>query len=151
MTANVARPDRRKLGCCIVLVAGALALGGCSPGEVELQGKIFDVMGVNSNGPKETPKVARRSGLVTPPSLERLPEPGSAQGPANDELAGIADPDRIVREAPAALAARQKAYCDKHYEPAVAAGDATAESIEGPAGPCRRSVLTAIENWNKQE
>lgn len=138
----------RNAGFAIAL----LALSGCGGFEgVELKGKVFDVIGVNGDKNSKTPKMQRRAGLVTPPSLERLPNPDEKPATGGDALASIADPDRIEKEAPEALARRQAEYCKKHYEPAVQRGDDTAASIEGPAGPCRRSVMTAIEKLNSSD
>lgn len=55
----------------------SLGLAGC--GGVELQGGIFDALGVGSNSKSSAePKLARRNGLVVPPDRQALPTPGSA-------------------------------------------------------------------------
>ena len=132
-----------------LVFAALLVCGGCGGFDgVELKGKVFDVIGANGSGDNRAPTMERRAGLVTPPSLERLPNPDEKQPSGDEVLASIADPDRINKEAPEELMRRQKEYCDIHYAPAVARGDDTAASIEGPAGPCRQSVMTAIEKLN---
>lgn len=133
-----------------VAVAASLA-GACSPGDVQLEGKVFDALGVSGNqASRETPKVAARSPLIVPPSLERLPEPGQGQQAPNDGvLASINDPDRAKEVDEVALAKAQAAYCEKHYAPAKALNLPEADSITGPAGSCRPSVLNAI-GWGKQ-
>src|SRR5262245_30278451 len=75
------------------LIASCLALGACSEG-VELNGKIFDMMGVSGsqNAKNNEPKMADRAPLVLPPNSNRLPEPGSGQT-VSDEVAGINDPE----------------------------------------------------------
>lgn len=132
------------VGAVVVLCAG---LSGCGYGDVEFKGKIFDAMGVNSGSSKKKVKLAPRTGLVTPPSLERLPEPGSAVS-GGEGLASIHDPDRAKVVDARELALRQAAYCKKHYDPLVLRGDASAEGIEGPAGPCRATVFTALKKAN---
>ncbi len=134
---------------CVALAA-SLA-GGCSPGDVQLEGKVFDALGVSGNqARRDTPEVAARSPLIVPPSLERLPEPGTAQQDPNEgALAAINDPDRAKEVNEVELAKAQAEYCEKHYVPAKALNAPEADSIAGPAGPCRPSVLNAI-GWGKQ-
>jgi len=130
-----------------LLAAGACAFGlaACSPGEVELEGKLFDALGVNSVTKKsETPEMAERTPLIVPPSLQRLPKPGEDPSRQDGLLALIDDPDRKREQSKEELAQAQAEYCQKHYEPAVARGDADASEIAGPAGPCRPSVLNAL-------
>lgn len=116
----------------------ALGLSGCGS-DTELNGKIFDLMGVSSAAQaasKSEPKMAARTGLVLPPDAARLPEPGSG----NDEAATAAiavvdDPDRKRIMAASERARLHKAYCsgemnwkekarDKDYIP------------KSPYGPC---------------
>ena len=80
----------------IVATAVALAvfgLAGCGGvDDIQLNGKIFDAVGMTGSAPKKTPQLAERSPLVVPPGLEKLPEPGSGgAGPA--EIAGVSDHD----------------------------------------------------------
>lgn len=131
-------------------LAVALSAAGCSPGDVALEGKIFDYMGVNSKVKSGDPKVAARTGLILPPTLEKLPEPGSGQE-ADTALAGLDDPDRKQQVDKVALERKQVEYCKIHYEQAKARGDANADTASGPLGPCRASVFTALEKWNKSE
>jgi len=136
-----------------LLMLGAIsALGGCGGiGDVEFKGKLFDAVGLNNVTSKKTPKMVQRSGLVTPPSLDRLPVPGSAPPAQGDALASIHDPDHVAKESAEDLARRQKEYCDKYYEPGKARGDASVEGVEGPAGPCRVTFFTAIKKTVTQK
>ncbi len=72
-----------KIGAVIVVTAGlGSALSGCAGFDgVELQGGLFDAMGVSgsANRKAKEPKVAQRSGLIIPPSTQALPSPGSGQ------------------------------------------------------------------------
>ncbi len=102
------------------------------------------MLGVNSTGKRETPDVERRTGLVVPPSLERLPEPGKSPENQDTVLALIDDPDRKKVVDKEKLAAEQAKYCAQVYEPAKARGDPDADMIAGPAGPCRKSALDLI-------
>ncbi len=58
---------------------------------MELNGGIFDAVGLNDAKKVGDPKLAERAPLVVPPSLDRLPPPGET--PAPTEIAGIKDPD----------------------------------------------------------
>jgi hypothetical protein len=119
------------------------ALGGCADG-IELQGGVFDALGVSTTSitgkRADSTKVAARPGLVLPPSTDRLPVPG------DDVTTGSAawpvDPDQAKKVDRATLEAQQKAVCDK------AALDEkvrkTATSVEGPLGPCDPSVLRGM-------
>lgn len=128
------------------LILAAAMLTGCSAGDVQLEGKIFDALGVGGNqSSRETPKLAQRTPLVVPPSLERLPPPGERPvNPQEDLLASINDPDLSKQVDEEELARQQAAYCEKHYDTAKALNDPEAAHIKGPAGYCRKSVLSGI-------
>lgn len=133
-----------------VLAAGFLA-AGCGAGDVELNGKIFDALGVSSATQQKSadPKMAARTGLVVPPNTGSLPEPGSGQAPQADaDLAFINDPDRKKTLDKTELDRRQAEYCKVHYEMPKARGDTSADSAVGPAGPCRATFLSAIKKWS---
>lgn len=126
----------------------AAALAGCSMDDVQLNGKVFDVMGMNTSSVKKAPKVAERPGIVVPPDLSRLPEPGTggngdAQQPA---LADVKDYDSTRQTAQADLERQQAEYCKKHYDDAKIHGDQDAVLAAGPLGPCQKSALTAIKS-----
>ena len=55
------------------------------------------------------------------------------------------------RQAQVELERKQAEYCKVHYEDAKTRGDETAVNAEGPLGPCRPSVLTAIKKWNASD
>ena len=142
-----------RTGILVTAAAASLLLGGCSPGDVQLEGKIFEYMGVSGQPQRaRDPKLADRAPLVLPPSLERLPEPGSqAREQSDDEVAALADPDRQKTKSKAALERQQAEFCEKHFEQAKARGDLDAEDAKGPLGPCRGSILTALPKWLKGE
>lgn len=131
-------------GMGLAVAATALSLAACAPGEVQLEGKVFDMLGVNASSEREAPKLKERNGLVVPPSLARLPEPGKPAESQDTVLALIDDPDRKKVVDKEKLAEEQAKYCAQVYEPAKARGDPDAESIAGPMGPCRKSALDMI-------
>lgn len=132
----------------IASLAAAAGLAGCGAGDVELNGKIFDAMGVSSATAKKSgdPRVAARNGLIMPPSTGSLPAPGSGPPPeAEADLAFINDPDRKKTTDQAELARQQAEFCRVHYEQPKARGDGSADSVVGPAGPCRKTFLSAMK------
>lgn len=134
------------------IVAGltALALGGCGGFDgVQLNGKVFDAMGLNSGGSSGDPKMAQRSGIVVPPSTGALPVPGSRPEGEAPDVAALQDPDKVAKTSKAELQKQQDEYCSKNYEMAKARGDDNADLATGPLGPCRASALTALQNWQK--
>jgi hypothetical protein len=135
----------------IALISFALAMSGCAADDIQLNGKIFDAVGLNSIGQKTAePKMAERAPLVMPPSLDRIPEPGkSPEAIANDATTLVEDVDKKAKTSRAELEKQQAEYCKTNYELAKARGDDNADLATGPLGPCRTSVLSAIEKWNK--
>lgn len=123
------------------------ALAGCGYDGVELNGKIFDVMGVSGKGQTSEPELANRTGLVVPPNVQALPPPGTQPAAASADLAALQDPDRLEDVSFEEKKRQQAAYCKVHYEDAKFHGDPSADSATGPLGPCRHSVMGAIEKW----
>src|SRR5262245_137454 len=77
-----------------VAATSMLLLSACSDG-IALEGKIFDWIGISSSaldGKSRDPKMADRPPLVVPPSVTRLPEPGSGK-PGDVDIASIKDPE----------------------------------------------------------
>lgn len=135
-------------------VACSLLLSGCGAGDVELNGKVFDYLGVSTASQSRAgdPKLAARGGLVVPPSVDRLPEPGSGPQGEDAQLASIDDPDRKAEVSKAELEERQRKYCDVHYTQAKQRGDESgALNAKGPLGPCAPSVFSSLQKWQKGE
>lgn len=101
----------------VALAAGGLA--ACGAGDVELNGKLFDAMGVSSTSQtanKVDPKVPARAPLVVPPTTASLPAPGSGTAvvaAAPEDQAWPADPDQQQQAALAAKQQQQKEYCEE--------------------------------------
>lgn len=143
----------RRLRAAAAVAIAAAFVSACSAGDVELNGKLFELAGLSSMGKKSgDAKLAPRTGLVVPPDLQKLPDPNQpqAEAPANDLLAQIDDPDRKQVKDQAQLEREQAEACKK-YELAKMRGDPDADMISGPLGDCRQSVLTAVGNWMKPE
>ncbi len=139
----------RRLAVC---GAVAVSLSACGAGDVQLNGKVFDAIGglVGSGGANESAKIAARPGLVVPPGLDNLPQPGSAAVPDGD-LAQIQDHDRKKVVDKSALEAKQREYCKVNYEQAKQRGDQNADAATGPLGSCRPSALGLVKAMNSGE
>lgn len=149
MTPTVNTPSiLRRLVCACASVSAVAAVAGCAPGDVELQGKIFDAMGVagTQQGGGRKVKLADRAPLVLPPDSSHLPPPGETG--STDALAAIDDPDRKKIRTKAELEKQQAEYCRVNYELPKARGDQSADSATGPLGPCKQSIFTALQKWN---
>jgi hypothetical protein len=128
-----------------MMIAG---LAGCGMvDDVQMNGKLFDALGVNSTGSvKKEAKVAERQPLIVPPGLDKLPTPGANGAAAQaNAIPGVEDHDvkKIVSQE--ALQNQQAEYCKVHYEQAKQHGDNNADLAEGPMGPCRGSVFSAVK------
>lgn len=133
-----------------IVLAGVVAavLAGCSADDVQLNGKVFDAMGVNTSSTnRDAPELAPRSGLVIPPNLSSLPQPGSGKS-GEPALAEIQDYDAKRTTSRADLEKQHAEYCAKHYDMARAMGNQDAELVEGPLGRCQKSVLS-LTGWGE--
>ena len=78
-------------------LAGALAcvlvLGGC--GGVELEGKVFDYMGVSGDRQKPDVRMSERAPLLLPPNPKALPQPGQGAAVATARADWPNDPERV--------------------------------------------------------
>lgn len=128
----------------------AVSLGGCGGFDgVQLNGKIFDAVGLSGGGPATgEPKLAQRS-IVVPPSTASLPAPGLQPDGAAADVAALQDPDKVASVSQADQQRAQEAYCNKNYVEAKQRGDDNADLATGPLGPCRGSVLTGLQSWQK--
>lgn len=124
------------------LLAAGISVGGCSGTDVELNGGVFDALGVsNLSTKREEPKMKNRPGLVIPPTTASLPAPGSApqtEVAANGEAFPVNPEDRKKTDT-AQIVAQHKEFCEaaiQRYE------NGLATVIEkSPWGSCHESVL----------
>ncbi|MEL6226873.1 MAG: hypothetical protein AAFY53_10775 [Pseudomonadota bacterium] len=72
--------QRQRVGMALVIAAG-LGLGGCGGVDsIELNGGVFDALGVGGDllaSNRKEVKLQPRPGIVMPPDANRLPAPGS--------------------------------------------------------------------------
>jgi hypothetical protein len=142
-------PEKRRLrlqGALVTLWLGSTAaLSGCGGLEgVELQGGVFDVLGISSNAlaaKGKEPQIPQRAGIVLPPNHDRLPQPGSGAPP--DATAMLPDDvdERKLRQA-GDLEKQHKEFCEKALREARVRGDD--RIIQGPKGQCNQSILNTF-------
>lgn len=134
-----------------IVLAGLVAavLAGCSADDVQLNGKVFDAFGMNTaSTSRGVPEMGPRSGIVIPPNLSSLPQPGSGKA-GEPALAEIQDFDSKRTTSRADLEKQQAEYCAKHYDMAWAKGNQDRELIEGPLGRCQKSVMS-LAGWGEE-
>jgi hypothetical protein len=130
------------LGAVVARTATA-CLAGCSAGDVELNGSVFDTLGVGSKSQtaNREVKVPERQGLVVPPNLERLPEPGSES--AQQATAALpVDPEQRRVAAASQAEQQHRAYCEKAMQKARINRDLS--PVNGPLGRCDASILDSL-------
>ena len=123
------------------LVAAGFALSGCGGDGVELNGKLFDMMGVSSSSQDtrtRDPNMADRPPLVVPPSVTRLPEPGSGKAMSED-VAALNDPELRKQAAARERDRLHLAYCRGELQWREKALDPNAVN-KSPYGPCPNLV-----------
>ncbi len=124
----------RSLGVMLTLAISGSMLAGCSAGEgVELNGKVFDALGVSGNvlGKKVEPKTEARAPLVIPPDTTRLPDPESAPPATTAAIPDQQwpqDPDKARAQQAAAKKQAQAEYCRDGNWKDRAKGDESADS-----------------------
>lgn len=124
-----------------------LGLTSCSGYDVELNGGLFDVIGASNLGkPKPEPKMAKRSGIVMPPTTASLPVPGSGQRTQPTAVASVngdqswpVDPEALKAKNKQAALDQHLAFCEKARQRHEAGIDAVLAS--GPLGACEKSIL----------
>jgi hypothetical protein len=120
-------------------VGSAMLLAGCADAGVDLNGKVFDVMGISPSAQaarRYEPQVAERAPLVMPPDSNNLPQPGSGQAPVA-QVSWPDDPEaRKLRE----VEERQRlhlAYCSGELQwKEKALNKDNVSAPRSPYGPC---------------
>ena len=140
--------QRLKLFVAAIGTVATLVLGGCADG-VELNGKVFDFLGVSPaalEASRREPKLAERAPLVMPPDANRLPDPNSTQG-ATDQANWPADPEQRKLAAAQERERLHLAYCRgdiQWKERALKTKDGSGTNLS-PYGPCP-SIFGGLTN-----
>ena len=136
--------------CTAAMLAAGLALSGCANEGVELNGKLFDLMGVSAatqDNRTKDPRMADRAPLVVPPSVNRLPEPGSGKTTSED-IASLNDPELRKQAAAKERERLHLAYCQGELQWREKAFDPNTTN-KSPYGPCP-TLLNNITGKSKQ-
>ena len=116
----------------VLALAGAV-LTGCGY-DVQLEGKVFDAIGIGTNSKKAhlEPKLAPRSGLVPPPDVSRLPPPGSGGGTAvaNAPASWPVDPEVRAAALEADRKRQLRKYCEGQEWRGAVNGDRLPDNID---------------------
>ncbi|HUS98034.1 MAG TPA: hypothetical protein VMX97_15000 [Hyphomicrobiaceae bacterium] len=139
------RGSRAKAWIAGMAVVSLLGLSGCSGYDVELNGGIFDMMGVSKATQKRKgdPEVAQRTGLVVPPSTASLPAPGT--GPQAAATAGASwpvDPEQAKADKTLQAQRQQDAFCQEARRRVKTGIDQVL--ADGPIGSCHESIVKAF-------
>jgi hypothetical protein len=134
-------PLVRNLKFAATCVALAVSLAACGTDGVELNGKIFDAMGVSPSAQansRREPKLSDRAPLVMPPNTARLPEPGADAEGAVDVSQQLNEPERKKQLAAAEREKQHKAYCsgEATWKERAQARPGYDEAPKSPYGPC---------------
>ena len=130
------------------VLAIAAGLSGCGGFDgVELNGKLFDALGVSgdTSGKRSEPKTQARAPLVIPPDATRLPEPGSVQVPTSATADQAWPKDREAQRIADADAKKraQEAHCrDGNWKQKAMKDDIGAAA--GPNGSCNNSIFSVL-------
>lgn len=130
------------------MLATASVLGGCASDGVELNGKIFEAVGLAGNngvfGKREEPRVQARAPLVLPPDATRLPDPTAPPQPvlaAGQEWPRDSQQQKVA-EAEAKKRAQEQHCRDGNWKEKAHRDEIKAS--QGPSGTCGGSLLSVI-------
>lgn len=134
-----------------VTLAGCLGLaalaGGCAGIDgVELQGGVFDALGVSGSSNQKRladVKVEPRQALVLPPSTDQLPSPDSGAVAAVTGESWPVDPEDRKAANRAELEKRHKAFCEREIGLARARNESGV--IMGPMGNCQPGLFGSLK------
>jgi hypothetical protein len=141
-------PNRTVLAVAL-LALSALALVGCD--SVALEGKMFDWLGISGSALDEKqrdPRMAERAPLVVPPSVTRLPEPGSGKT-GSEAVAALNDPELKKQAAAKERERLHLAYCRGEIQWKDKAFDASSATNRSPYGPCPGLFSGTLNNLAK--
>lgn len=149
MTCRANRSSLRLKGiAAAVLLAATAGLSACGGFDgVELQGGVFDALGVTGSGQKKLAdvQVEPRPGLVLPPAVDKLPPPdtgGVATGALQAGEAWPVDPEDRRQANRTELERRHKAYCERELQNQRMRGESGV--VMGPMGNCQPGLFGSL-------
>jgi hypothetical protein len=93
------------------LVCAGIGLAGCNGTDVHIDAPILEAAGINLTSKKGDEDVPERSGIVIPPSTDKLPEPGTRTAAADRPQSWPQDPDLTKAEREKQEAEAYEKYC----------------------------------------
>ena len=129
-----------------VALGAAIGIGGCGGVDgVELQGGVFDALGLSGSNQKKLAevKVDPRPGLVLPPAPDKLPPPetGSVAVAPQDQSWPV-DPEDRKASNKAALEKRHKEFCERALQTQRMRGETGV--VMGPMGNCQPGLFGSL-------
>jgi hypothetical protein len=119
-------------------VGSALFLSGCADAGIDLNGKVFDMMGISPSAQdarRFEPQIAERAPLVMPPDSNRLPAPGSGESPTA-QLSWPDDPEARKQREAQERERLHLAYCKGDLQWKETVFKTTTGAPRSPYGPC---------------
>ncbi len=96
----------------VILPIGlSLGLFGCGVADVHVDAPILEAVGIDLNAKKVEEDVPERTGIVLPPSTDKLPEPSQTRTAAADSQNWPEDPEVIEKRRQEQEAAERERYC----------------------------------------
>lgn len=100
-----------KIASLTAAIALCGLLAGCGDG-VEVNSKLFDALNIGGSGATREPQMAERVGLVIPPPMPSLPEPGSGRSVTDAVNAQLPrDPEAVAVQTEEAKKKKQAEAC----------------------------------------
>ena len=132
--SHVIEINGQKPRCLVALAAALPGLAGCGIDDVQLNGKIFDAVGLNSTVERAAIRKSRlASRSWCRPGSIRCRRPEAARR-SSRRWPKFRIPIAKQKVSQAELEKQQAEYCKVHYEEPKARGDNSADSASGPLG-----------------
>lgn len=95
----------------MTLICAGISMTGCNAADVHIDAPILEAAGINLTSKKAEEDVPERSGIVIPPSTDKLPEPGTRTAAADSAQNWPQDPDQTKAAREKAEAEAREKYC----------------------------------------
>ncbi len=133
------------LGCAVFL---SLAGGSGVDSGIELNGKVFDAVGLSGGSKSRSePKLAERAPLVPPPSLAALPAPDSGPGSGQGSAGHMAWPNDPDRQRSAGAAASKQALDKKCKDPMIGRPEHERTERDSQCRAEQGGLLSSVTGW----
>ena len=103
--------EKWRIVSATTLMCACVGLAGCGGTDVHIDAPILEAAGINLTAKKADEDIPERSGIVIPPSTDKLPEPGSRTAAANAPQNWPQDADQAKASKAEAEAKARDEYC----------------------------------------